>query len=241
LAALTVLTLGIACLTSPAGENAGAGTLRDWTGVNGAEQATIKARYVKTENGVVVLNWTRKVQVQEPAKTTINGKKRTVTTNFKTLSKDMTSVVRVPLARLAEADRKWVEATDPEGTCLTRKSAKGVVGTLTPHSGQYEVRQVIDKQNAVVDYRVDGKTQWTFWLRSEVVKDLNKGGAYSTIPAKAAKPSPPPTPPATSKKQKHSTQADQASKIAEHIGGDFRRAGSKWYDERSLAVIEDNL
>ena len=163
-----------------------------WTGVSENRETTVTAKYVDTENGVVTLNWTHKVEYEEVDKHAVrNGTAKVGYMDVPTYDvhayvhnkeKMVTEVLKVPMAKLADVDRKWVEYTDPDGTCLKKGQRNGTVGTLTPHFGAYQLEKKVDDDNAVVSYVQEGKTQWTFLLHSTFVRDLEVGKSYRSIP-----------------------------------------------------------
>jgi len=218
--------------TAFAGENVGAGETRQWTGISGSHETTIKAEYVRTVNGIVTLNWTHTVKYQDVDRHVVrNGTTKfgyadvptyDVHTKVHNRKKDVTDVLKVPMAKLSEVDRKWVEATDPDNTCLKKSQPKGVVGTLTPHFGSYRLEKKIDGDNAVVSYVNEGKTQWTFLLHSTLVPGLEVGKAYHSIP------------------EASTTSANTKRGAKKDVPADFKRAGQKTVDGEMLPVIEDN-
>ena len=183
-----------ACSIAIAQGTAGSGERHTFHIVHGDQALTISATYVKTEGGNVHVSYTDH-------------------TDHKV------KVVKLSISKLSDADRAWIERLDPGGTCLKARSPTGTVGTLTPHSGTYEVVEVLDKENAIIAYGTDEETKWKFWLHSSIVRDLEKGTTYRSIPEKKA---PEKKNPKTSGKK------------------DFKVVGKKTHDSEALDLIEDN-
>lgn|ERR1035437_1852243 len=188
------VALLLLCAVASAAEKVpGAGTVRHWTTQNGVPFASIEATYSHTSNGFVFLVWTHTVMKNNP-----NGGNTSVTVHklpngtpimslrtpsMQTESKPITQQIKVSLANLSVADRKWVENTDPAATCLKENSPKGRIGTLTPASGSYTVDKKIDATKAILSYS-GGAADWTFQLHSEVVRKMEVGKTYQKIAGK---------------------------------------------------------
>jgi len=158
----------------------GAGTNRRW---NPCNEASFEAEFHHVADGVVTLSVSCRV--------TILGKNGRITKTVK-------NPICYPLAALSASDRRWIEDMNPTETCLmARKShppKNGAVGTLTPKSGFYRIRQIVDRETALVDYicicedKKDKeknarreKVTWSFQLRSKIVMSLTNQGEYDSI------------------------------------------------------------
>ncbi len=181
------------------------GTSREWHAVKGAFGSSARGTFVSVQDGMVSI--------------------RLDTTHGK-----LGRLVRVPLSRLASDDRHWVEDKNPVACCLGSKSKKGSCGTLSPSLGTFRVAKRVDDENAIVEYRLEDKTVWTFWLRSSFVSQLKENESYKQIP------------PVADKKEASETRRNKTAKFLVRIS-EFRVGAKKKYeadkDVQSYTIIED--
>jgi hypothetical protein len=153
----------------------GAGTVRTWTAFDREKSDSIKATFVAVRNGVVLLNRTVDYTVSLPVSPNKPNHVRHEIVK-------QTVPLQVPLAMLSAGDRRWIEDRNPIETCLTKKSKKGEVGTLSPPEGSFFVTQVDAEANkALVQYVRKGEVLWTFSLQSKLVQQLKPMTQYETI------------------------------------------------------------
>jgi hypothetical protein len=153
----------------------GAGTDRTWTAFEGNQSTSIQAKFIAVRKGVVMLHRTVDVQVAMPVSPYKPNHIRR-----ETVKQDVP--IQVPLMMLSAGDRRWIEDRNPIETCLTEKSKKGEVGTLSPKDGAYFVTQIDTDQNkALVQYVRKGEVVWTFSLQSKLVAHLKPMTQYETI------------------------------------------------------------
>ena len=165
------------CLGAPpelTGTN-GAGEVRTWTAFDGQKSDSINAAFIAVHGGVVALGRTVDYKVSIPVSPYKPNHRRHETVK-------RTVPIQVPLAMLSASDRRWIEERNPVETCLTKKSKKGEVGTLTPKHGYFFITQVdADENRAIVQYVRSGDIVWTFCLQSKLVSQLKPLTKYESI------------------------------------------------------------
>jgi hypothetical protein len=191
LASVCCLAMGLAA-ASP-GTN-GAGETRTWNPTTGA---SIKGAFVSVKDGVVTIREidTHTVRVLDTfKKTTLSSQnylgqrahETVLVPKMKSEKVTDTEVVHFQLGKLSLEDRRWVEEKNAAACCLKHELHKGSVGTLSPTFGEFRVTKIIDNENALIKYVVDGDTKWQFWLRSAHVATLKDGAVLKSIPDRPA-------------------------------------------------------
>jgi hypothetical protein len=151
---------------------------------NGAGANFADGKFESVKDGMVSVLVLATKQVSKPTNKTVrfpNGD--TVhSTVFVKKNVGALKTVRLPLDKFTSDHRHWVEANNPQACCLTQRSKKGAVGTLTPASGKFTTVRIVDDHNAIVAYAADDKPAWNFWLRSSLVSQLKENQSYDNLP-----------------------------------------------------------
>lgn len=199
---------------NPIGTN-GAGTNRGWTAVDGRWNGSITGAFFSVSGGNVILSLRQNLSVKAPLSP--QTPKQTVR-----ISGYRNIPISVPLAILSASDRRWIEARNPLETCLTGKSRRGAVGTLTPTRGKYRIVE-ISGDKALIEHVVDDQPIWTFWLRSHLVPLLSTYQQYDSISFTLVK------------------NFDNLPQIdRERYGIDFRIVGKQTKKGKNIDLVEDN-
>jgi hypothetical protein len=196
IAALVRVTLSVgvvlsACVLTAVGDSNdagtnGAGTYRMWNPSKVGEPS-FGAEFYQVANGNVTLSVPIRVSWYY---------------KYGRFERTIKRPVHYPLASFSASDRRWIEELNPTETSLIspglRKAGpkNPVVGTLNPKSGLFRVKQIVDRDTAIVEYvpsssvsngkgpnnGVQGSAGVSsLRLKSKIVRSLKEGCEYDSI------------------------------------------------------------